>query len=111
MTEAEYLNRAEHLLQVVEQCCDALNEGGDIDLDNQRVGNMVTITLPNRSQLVINLQKPLREVWLAAREGGFHFQWQDDQWRDTKSGAEFFATLTRCATAQAGQSLVFALSS
>jgi CyaY protein len=44
-------------------------------VDNQRVGGMVTLTFANRSQIVINLQKPLHEIWLAARQGGYHFKW------------------------------------
>lgn len=111
MNDQEFLDRAETLLRVVEQACDTVNETTDADLDNQRVGGMVTITFANRSQMVVNLQKPLHEVWLAARDGGYHFTWHDDGWRDTKSGAEFYATLSRCASAQSGLSLVLAPSS
>lgn len=107
MNDVEFLDCAESLLRSVEQACDGLNESSDVDLDNQRVGSMVTITFPNRSQIVVNLQKPLHEVWLAARDGGYHFTWKGGAWLDTKSGAEFFSTLTRCASAQAGLALKF----
>lgn len=111
MNDLEYLDRAERLLRAVEQGCDQLNETTEADLDNQRVGGMVTITFANRSQIVVNLQKPLQEVWLAARDGGYHFVWRDTAWQDTKSGAEFFATLSRCASAQSGLPLAFGPSS
>jgi CyaY protein len=108
MTDSEFLDRAEMALRAVELTCDALNEQADIDVDNQRVGGMVTLTFANRSQIVINLQKPLHEIWLAARQGGYHFKWNDDGfWRDTKGGREFFALLTEAASAQTGQTLVF----
>ncbi|MGQ0708538.1 MAG: iron donor protein CyaY [Rhodoferax sp.] len=108
MTDSEYGDRAEALLRAVEAGCDRANEATDADLDNQRSGGMVTITFANRSQIVVNLQKPLHEVWLAARSGGYHFRWADDgAWRDTKSGEEFYALLARCASEQAGTALSF----
>lgn len=111
MTDNEFLDRAEQLLQAVEQACDRINEETDADLDNQRVGGMVTITFSNRSQIVVNLQKPLHEVWMAARDGGYHFKWVEGAWQDTKGGGEFFALLTRSASAQSGQALRFEASS
>lgn len=107
MTDKEFLDRAEQLLQAVEKACDRINEETDADLDNQRVGGMVTISFTNRSQIVVNLQKPLQEVWLAARDGGYHFKWVNTAWQDTKGGGEFFAMLTRSASAQAGEALRF----
>lgn len=111
MTDSEFLDRAERLLLAVEGACDRINEATDADLDNQRTGSMVTISFVNRSQIVVNLQKPLQEVWLAAKDGGYHFKWDVACWRDTKTGDEFFATLTRCASAQAGEMLRFDASS
>jgi CyaY protein len=68
---------------------------------------MITLAFANRSQIVINLQKPLHEIWLAAKRGGFHYQFDGAQWVDTKGQGEFFASLTRYATEQAGQPLSF----
>ena len=107
MTDLEFLDRAESLLQALEQRCDALNERSDVDIDNQRTGGMVTLTFPHRSQIIVNLQKPLHEVWMAARSGGYHYRWVDGQWRDTKGEAEFFDALSRDASAQAGMALDF----
>ncbi|MCF8156146.1 MAG: iron donor protein CyaY [Rhodoferax sp.] len=107
MTDSEYLDRADALLKVVEHNCDRINDESDADVDNQRVGGMVTLTFSNRSQIVINQQKPLHEIWLAARAGGFHYRWLDGQWQDTKGQGEFFAVLSTNATVQAGRELVF----
>ena len=107
MTDLEYLDRAEALLAAVEAECDRINEAGDADIDNQRVGGMITLAFADRSQIVINLQKPLQELWLAARSGGYHYRWQDGQWRDTKSGEEFFARLSQSASEHARAALSF----
>lgn len=106
-SDSEFMDHAEALLNAVELACDRINDGAEADIDNQRVGGMVTLVFENRSQIVVNLQKPLQEVWLAARSGGYHFRWVDGDWQDTKGQGEFFSILTRDASAQSGASLVF----
>lgn len=107
MTDLEFLDQAEALLKAVEACCDRINDASAADVDNQRVGGMITLVFENRSQIVINLQKPLHEVWLAAKTGGYHYRFADGRWQDTKSDGEFFAELTRNASLQAGTALRF----
>lgn len=107
MTDPEYMDRAEAVLATIERGCDRINDETDADIDNQRVGGMITITFRNGSQLIINLQKPLQEIWLAARSGGYHYRHDGKAWLDTKTGAEFYEQLSREATAQAGQALRF----
>ncbi|MCY1543931.1 Iron-sulfur cluster assembly protein CyaY [compost metagenome] len=107
MTDSEYLDRAEALLVAIELACDRINELTDADIDNQRVGGMITITFANHSQIIVNLQKPLQEVWMAARAGGFHYRYNGQAWMDTKGQGEFFAHLSRYASEQSGQSLTF----
>lgn len=107
MTDLEYLNLAEELLRRIERSCDRINDDTDADIDNQRTGGMITLTFPNKSQIIINLQKPLHEVWMAAKAGGFHYKHSDGAWRCTKRGDEFFADLNRFASEQAGQTVGF----
>ena len=108
MTDAEFMDRAEYVLQNIEACCDRINASTDTDVDNQRVGAMVTLVFANSSQIVVNLQKPLHEIWLACKSGGYHYKFDGLQWQDTKGQGEFFARLSSDASAQSGQVLVFA---
>lgn len=110
MTDSEFMTRAESLLRSVEDCCDTLNDATDADVDNQRVGGMITLSFRNGSQIIVNLQKPLHEVWMAARAGGFHYRFDGSYWMDTKGTGEFFSHLTRYAGEQAGQPLSFVAS-
>jgi len=107
MTDSEFMDQAESLLQQLETACDRLNEQSDIDIDNQRVGGMVTLTFPNRSQLIVNLQKPLHEVWLAAQSGGYHYRFDGAAWQDTKGQGEFWQQFTSDAQRQFGAPLNF----
>ncbi|MBC7548105.1 MAG: iron donor protein CyaY [Polaromonas sp.] len=107
MTDLEYFEQAERVLASIELACDSINEQTDADLDSQRTGNMVTLTFSNRSQIIINLQKPLQEIWMAAKSGGYHYKYTSRLWLDTKSGREFFDDLSRCSSEQSGGPLLF----
>jgi CyaY protein len=107
MTDLQFMDQAEALLKVVEVGCDRINDHSDADIDNQRTGGMVTLTFADRSQIIINLQKPLHEVWMAARAGGFHYKLREGRWADTKDGSEFFETLSRCASEHSGLPIRF----
>ena len=107
MTDLEFMDHSEQLLLAVERSCDHFNDTTEADVDSQRSGGMVTLTFPNRSQIVINLQKPLHEVWMAAQSGGYHFRFDGSDWQDTKGAGPFFARLSEDAARQSGLPLVF----
>ena len=109
MTDTEFMDKAEILLKAVEASCDRINDANLADIDNQRTGGMVTLVFANRSQIVINLQKPLHEIWLAAKSGGYHYKFDIAQWLDTKGQGEFFTSLSRYASEQAGCPLTFSV--
>ncbi|KAB0640762.1 iron donor protein CyaY [Burkholderia latens] len=107
MSDTEYLARAEAVLAAVERTVDAANDG-DHDIDLERNGSVLTLTFENGSKIIINLQPPMKELWIAAKAGGFHYRFVDGAWRDTRTGTEFFAALTDFATQQAGLPITFA---
>jgi CyaY protein len=107
LTDLDFMNRAEAALKAVESNCDRINETTDADIDSQRTGGMVTLAFKDHSQIVINLQKPLHEIWMAAKAGGFHYKFDGEKWMDTKGGGEFFAHLSRFASEQSKVTLEF----
>jgi CyaY protein len=107
LTDAEYRREAGNLLALIESTADRWLQEGLIDIDTQRTGGLLELTLPDQSKIVVNTQPPLHEVWLAARGGGFHYRWQGGRWLDTRDGSEFLAALSHHASLQAGQALRF----
>ena len=107
LTETEYLERTRAVLAGIEAQVDRLLEDGVIDIDSARTGGLLELTFPDRSKIVVNTQPPLHELWLAARSGGYHFKFVEGRWRDTRSGADFFAQLSDCATQHGGQAIRF----
>lgn len=109
MTDIEFLDLAENALKAIEAHCDRINQETDADIDNQRTGGMVTLMFDNHSQIIVNLQKPLQEIWLAAKRGGFHYKNINGQWLDTKGQGELFEMLSSCASEQAHMTLKFSI--
>ncbi|MEN2473524.1 MULTISPECIES: iron donor protein CyaY [Burkholderia] len=106
MSDTEYLTRAEAVLTAVERTVDTANDG-DHDIDLERNGSVLTLTFENGSKIIVNLQPPMKEVWIAAKAGGFHYRFVDGEWRDTRTGTEFYSALTEYATQQAGLPITF----
>ncbi len=94
------------VLDRIEALVDRWLDDDLIDIDPARSGGMLTLTLPNRTQLIVNLQPPLHELWLAARQGGYHFRFAGEgRWPDTRDGRDFFDVFRDCLTDQAGKAL------
>lgn len=108
LTDAEFHQLAHAVLARVEVQIDQWLEADVIDIDSHRSGGLLELSLPNNSKIVLNTQPPLHEIWLAARGGGFHFKYDGQVWRDTKSGDDFFACLSSHLSAQAGKALSLA---
>jgi CyaY protein len=107
LSDAQYHSLATGTLARIEAQVDEWLDAGLIDIDTHRTGGLLELTFPNASKIIINLQPPLHELWMAAKAGGFHFHWVDGQWRDTRGGEEFFACLSQQAARQAGTPLAF----
>lgn len=105
MTESEFNQSIDETLIQIE---DALDE---LDIDFETAGGILTITMPDQSQLIVNRQGVARQLWLAAKSGGFHFNHDEAKgWIDDRSGERFIDTLNRCLSEQAGLNIELVLS-
>jgi CyaY protein len=111
LSDAGFYAIAEKTLKAIEISLEEAFQETDLDLDISRQGgNVVNIQFEDKSVIVVNTQSPLQEIWVAAKEGGFHYKWSgtlsEPLWLDTKTGAELFSELSRLASQQAKTSLV-----
>ena len=107
LSELEYNRLTASILADVEAQLDVWLQSDVVDIDSARTGGLLEMSFPNGSKIILNTQPPLRELWLAARAGGFHFRHHQGYWVDTKDGRNFFQTLSACTSEQAGQPLSF----
>lgn len=104
MTETEFLQRADDVLGAIERAVDATGA----DLECSRSGNVLTLELGDGSKVIVNSQAPMQQMWVAGRNGAFHYAWRDAGWYDTRDGSELFAALSRLVSAQGGEPVVLA---
>ena len=103
MDDREFAALADSVLARIES---ALEESG-IDADVElKEGGVLEIEYADASRMVINRHGAAREIWIAARSGGFHFRWDGTRWRDTRDGRELFAALSQLVSAQSGQAVL-----
>lgn len=107
LSDSDYHRLAAGVLGAVEAQIDQWLDQDVVDIDTHRTGGLLELSFPNGSKIVLNTQPPLHEIWLAARDGGFHFRFDGMHWVDTREGQEFFASLSRHVSAQAGCVLTF----
>jgi CyaY protein len=102
MTESEFTELAEATLGALESAVDAVDAG----IDCTRSGGVLTLELENDTKIIVNTQLPTRQIWVAARSGGFHFGFDGTAWRDTREGGELFVALSKLVSAQGGRAVV-----
>lgn len=101
MTESEFLQHSDALFAYIEDEID--NAGWDFDC--QRSGNVLTIEAEDGTQVVLNRHTPNRELWIAAKSGGYHFAEQGGRWLATRDGRAFFAVLSEVLSAACGETV------
>lgn len=101
MNETEFHQLVDSQMQIIEQAID--DSGADIDYET--TGNVMTLEFDDRSQIIINRQEPMKEIWLASKSGGFHFQWQDEQWICSKTGVELISMVKQECEKHAGEEI------
>jgi len=102
MNEAEFNALAESTLSAVSS---AVEESG-LDCDVEMKGDgVIEITLEDDTRLIVNRHAAAREIWVAARSGGYHFRHDGRQWINTRDGGELFASLSRFLSEQSGSAV------
>ena len=100
MNDSEFNTLADEALKQIE----AGLEQSDADLDFAMVSaGVLEIELPDGSKIIVNRHTSAREIWLAAKSGGFHFRPAEGRWLGTRDEEDFYVVLSRCMSEQAGE--------
>jgi CyaY protein len=99
MNEADFDRLAGAALQQIERQLEGSGMDADFEL---KEGGVLEVEFADRSKLIVNRHAAAREIWVAARSGGFHFRWDGAAWRNTRDGTELFSALSSLASLQSG---------
>lgn len=102
MDDRDFNVYADAMLARIEQAL----ESCAVDLDFEiRPGGVIELEFDNGSKIIVNRHTAAREIWIAAKSGGYHFRRDEtgqERWLGTRDGAELLAVLARCIGEQAG---------
>ena len=104
MNESQFNQLAEETMIAVEEAIEA--SGADIDYDN--VADILTLEFSNGSRIIINKQTPLCQIWVAAKSGGYHFDYDETSELWCLNGdrqKDLFSQLSLYCTQQAGEDI------
>ena len=102
MNDSEFNARADAAFERIE--AGLADSGADLDFSMVSAG-VLEIEFADGSKIVVNRHGAAREIWVAARAGGFHFRWDGSVWRDTRDGGELMGALSRLVSMQAGEAV------
>ncbi|MFL6567404.1 MAG: iron donor protein CyaY [Burkholderiales bacterium] len=105
MDERQFEALAGEALRSIERALEQSGVDADVEL---KEGGVLELEFANGSKIIVNRHAAAREIWVAARAGGFHFRWDGAAWKDTRNGAELFAALSKLVSAQSGTGVILA---
>ena len=99
MNDSEFITIADQALKRIELALEA----SDADLDYSMTGSgVLEIEFDDGSKIIVNRHGAAKEMWVAARAGGFHFRWNGQAWSDTRTASELMVVLSDLVSAQSG---------
>lgn len=100
MNETEFNALADETLSRIEVALDRCG----VDLDCSQVGDgVLEIETDGGGKIIVNRHAANREIWVAARSGGFHFQWSGGAWLDSRGQGELMAVLSLLVSEATGE--------
>ena len=99
MTESEFSDIADATLARIERSVESCGAEVDTELKD---GGVLELEFEDGSKIIVNRHAVAREIWVAAKSGGYHFRYADGAWRNTRDGEELFQALARYVGEQSG---------
>ena len=100
MQESEFNDLADAELMRIEAALE--NCAADLDID-AKPGGVLEVEFDDGSKIIINRHSAAREIWVAAKSGGFHFAPAEGGWIAGRDGSELYAVLSRLVSEQSGR--------
>ena len=109
MTEAEFLRLYKQTLVQIEETVETAINELDTDIDYESANDMLTLNFNNGSVAIISRQSAISQLWLAARSGGFHFDYDaaGSKWVCTVNERSLQDMLTEICLEQGAVTLAF----
>ncbi len=99
MDETRFNQLADEMLARIEAALADSSADFDYEL---KPGGVIEVEFADGGKIIINRHSAAREIWIAARSGGFHFKPEGNSWVNTRDDSQLIQVLERCLSEQAG---------
>ena len=99
MNDSEFHRIVDNYLMLIESPLD----DAMFDFDYETSSGVLKIAFSDRSQIIINRQEPLHQIWVATKFDGHHFELKDGRWIDNRGGEELLTLITNAIERQSGE--------
>ncbi|PKH07639.1 iron donor protein CyaY [Moritella sp. Urea-trap-13] len=103
MTDSEFHEQVDELLISFEEIID----DSDVELDYENSNSILTLYCRDGSQIILNKQAPLHQLWVATKANGHHFEFNNDVWIDNRTQQSLSVVLTDAVKNQGGEDVNF----
>ena len=103
MNPSEFDSLADAMLERMARAVE--ESGADCDCEPKGSG-VLELEFDDGSRIVVNRHSAARQIWVAAKSGGYHFSWNGSEWVDTRDGGELLAALSTLVSEQSKRAVV-----
>lgn len=98
MNDSEFHQMVDNHLMAIEE---ALDEAM-VDFDYETSAGVLKLAFSDKSQIIINRQEPLHQIWVATKFDGHHFELVEGKWVDNRTGEELLQLVASSIERQSG---------
>ncbi|ALE90414.1 iron donor protein CyaY [Pseudomonas versuta] len=105
LTEARFHD----LVDATQENLEEIFDNCDLDVDLENSAGVLTVKFENGKALIFSRQAPLLQLWLAAPDGGFHFDYDEklSMWKCDKNDELLSEMVENLTKEHAGVELEF----
>ena len=109
MNETEFNQYCDDVMLAIEEVIDQANDDGVAEIDYENAAGVLTLTMEeNNSQIIVSRQPALNQIWVAAKSGGYYFDFSgEEQWICTTTKESLAELLQRVCLEQQGGDVPF----
>lgn len=108
MNESEFNDIVDDIFVAIEDAIEEACDETGADIDYETTAGILTLSFENGTQIILNRQAPLKQIWVASKQGGFHFDFNNDSDQWHCNGKELYSALSEYCSNQAGQTIKLA---
>jgi CyaY protein len=103
MNESEFNDIVDDIFVAIEDAVEEACDETGAEIDYETSSGILHLTFADNSKIIINRQTPFKQIWVAARQGGFHFDYDEESDSWLCDGKDLFKALSEYCSEQAGQ--------